>query len=59
MISVAFPFFFSFFLIKSSIHASVDESTNKETQYNQRKKVPVDADTDGGEVSLFWAWDAL
>ena len=33
MVSVAFPFF-SFFLIKSSIHASVDESTNKETQYN-------------------------
>ena len=32
MVSVAFPFF-SFFLIKSSIHASVDESDNKETQY--------------------------
>jgi hypothetical protein len=32
-VSVAFPFL-SFFLIKLSIYASVDESANKETQYH-------------------------
>ena len=25
----------------------------------KKKKTPVEADTDGGDVSLFWAWDAL
>ena len=34
-VSGAFPFpFFSFFFIKFSIHASVDESANKESQYH-------------------------
>ena len=60
IISAAFPFF-SFFFIKLSIHASVDESANKELSINidnQKKKVPVEEDANGGEVDLFWDWDA-